>query len=335
MKQAINHNILTDRYKRQINYLRISVTDRCNLRCRYCVAPGGINLVPRSEILRYEEIFRLAGVAIDCGINKLRITGGEPLARRNITELIRMLAQIQGLADLGLTTNGSYLKLMAGEVYRAGLRRINVSLDTLNEAKYRWITRGAVFADVWSGICEALQAGFLPIKINVVVIRGFNDDELLSFARLTLQLPLEIRFIEFMPINNRRFWSLQRYIPYLEMQSKIITQEELIPENRTGNTGNAQSYKLPNSTGRISFISPLSDAFCSTCNRLRLTADGHLRNCLFSDKEQNIKIPLRQGADDQELGFLFKQSVAKKPKAHGLTYGMNQNICRTMRAIGG
>jgi cyclic pyranopterin phosphate synthase len=328
-------NKLIDQFGRQITYLRLSVTDRCNLRCRYCIPPTGINLIPRNEILSYEEMYRLTKVAVKCGINKLRITGGEPLIRRNIVDLISMLFQIEGLDDLGLTTNSTNLETTAKDLYQAGLRHINISLDTLNEAKYRWITRGAELTKTWLGIEKALQVGFQPLKLNVVVIKGFNDDELLPFARLTLKFPLAIRFIEFMPFNNRRFWSRTRYIPSQKMRDRINAQEELIPCHPTGGQGIAQSYRLAKGLGTVNFISPLSDNFCSACNRLRLTADGHLRSCLFSGQEMDIKTPLRQGADDEKLASFFKRAAAQKPRQHELAHRLIQDTGRAMHAVGG
>ncbi len=325
---------LIDRFGRKITYLRLSVTDRCNLRCRYCM-PARTQMIPREEILRYEEIYRLARVAVSCGINKLRITGGEPLIRKNITELVGWLAELKGVADLGLTTNGAHLAAKAKELYLAGLRRINISLDTLDEAKYRWITQGADLPAVWSGIDKALKTGFSPVKLNVVAIRGFNDDELVSLARLTLELPIEVRFIEFMPLNNRHFWGQERYISSEKMQEEICAHEELIPYSDEGKTEIAKSYRLNSGLGRVSFISPLSNDFCASCNRLRLTADGYLRSCLFSHNEHDIKTQLRQGVSENKLISCFKQAVAQKPSGHKLNSQLYKTTNRYMHAIGG
>ena len=326
---------LIDPFGRHINYLRISITDRCNLRCRYCMPAGRTRLIPREEILSYEEIYRLVKVAVSCGITKLRLTGGEPLLRKRLVSLLGMLAQIKGVDDLGLTTNGTCLPEMAKELYHAGLRRINISLDTLDEAKYRWITQGAELARVCSGIEKALQLGFQPLKLNVVVIRGFNDDELLSFTRLAHEFPLEVRFIEFMPFHNGHFWSMSRYMSSPEMQDKINAHEGLVPYYEADKREIAKSYRLNKGIGRVSFISPFSPDFCSACNRLRLTADGHLRSCLFSRKELNLKTKLRQGVSDDKLILYFKQAVAQKPPSHGLTPSLSQPTGRAMHAIGG
>jgi cyclic pyranopterin phosphate synthase len=291
--------------------------------------------MPRGNILSYEDIYRLAKVAVQCGIDKLRLTGGEPLVRRQIVRLVDMLARIDGLDDLGLTTNGTLLAAMAHDLYRAGLRRINISLDTLDGARYRWITRGAELARVRSGIDKALEVGFSPVKLNVVVIRGFNDDELLSFSRLALELPLQVRFIEFMPFNNGHFWGRGRYISSREMRDRINSHEELVPGCGMSEAGIATGYRLAGGLGTVSFISPLSASFCSSCNRLRLTADGYLRSCLFSPQELDIKSKLSQGVSDDELILSFKLAAARKPKGHGLECCTDRNTGRAMHAVGG
>ncbi len=328
-------NNMIDNFGRRINYLRLSVTDRCNLRCRYCMPPGGVSLIAHEEILSYEEMSRLVSVAGQCGINKLRITGGEPLVRRGIIDLVQMLVKIKRLDDLGLTTNGVRLAELAKDLYKAGLRRTNISLDTLSADKYRWITRNAGLSRVWSGIDEALRLGFYSVKLNVVVIGGFNDDELLSFARLTFKYPLEIRFIEFMPFHKNHLWNYKRHVSAQDMRGRINVYEKLIPQHRTNKTKIAVDYKLLGGLGMVSFISPFSSGFCSSCNRLRLTADGYLRNCLFSNQELDIKTPLRCGENDAELATFFHKAVNRKPPGHGLTLRSIQPAGRAMYAIGG
>lgn len=325
---------LIDRFGRRITYLRLSVTDRCNLHCRYCM-PARTRMIPREEILSYEEIYRVAEAAVSCGIDKLRLTGGEPLIRKNITELVGMLTRLEGVADLGLTTNGTHLAAMAKELYQAGLRRINISLDSLDKTKYRWISQGAELAAVWSGIDKALEIGFNPIKLNVVAIRGFNDDELVSFTRLAEEFPIEVRFIEFMPFNNSHFWGQERYISSMKIREKICAHVELTPCDDEDKAKIAKSYRLANGSDKVSFISPLSDDFCAACNRLRLTADGYLRSCLFSHDEHDIKTQLRQRVNMNELISCFKQAVAQKPAGHQLNSQLYKTTNRHMHAIGG
>ncbi len=326
---------MIDSYGRQINYLRLSVTDRCNLRCRYCMPAQGNSLISREEILSYEELSRALKVAVGCGINKLRLTGGEPLVRRGIIDLVRMLAKTEGLDDLGLTTNAIKLVELAPDLYKAGLRRINISLDTLSADKYRWITRYAGLSKVWSGIHEALKIGFHSVKLNVVVIRGFNDDELPAFARLAFKYPIEIRFIEFMPFHKNHLWSYKHYISSKEMREKLTVHEKLIPQHKVKRTEIAESYELAGGAGTVSFISPLSSSFCSSCNRLRLTADGYVGNCLFSNQKLDIKTSLRRGVSDEELAKIFYKAVTRKPQGHGLSLKSIQYTGRAMHAIGG
>ncbi len=322
---------LIDNYGRKINYLRISITDRCNLRCRYCIPSDGIKLIARNEILSYEEIYKLAKIGAGYGINKIRLTGGEPLIRKNAAGLINMLVGIKGLQSLGLTTNGILLVQLADELYQAGLRKINISLDTLDKNKYNWITRGANLDILWAGILKAVKIGYRRLKLNVVVIKGFNDEELPAFARLTREFPIDVRFIEFMPFKNAYFRNQGHYISSYESKQKIAACEKLIPNNSKSEL----RYKLVDGLGELSFISPLSRPFCASCNRLRLTADGQLRNCLFSPHEINIKSALRTGATEAELAALLNEAVRKKPLGHELSERIIQDTGRAMHSIGG
>jgi cyclic pyranopterin phosphate synthase len=286
---------LVDQYNRNINYLRISVTDRCNLRCIYCMPMEGIDLRETSEILTYEELCEIARVATLKGISKIRLTGGEPLVRKDLVKFIGMLSQLPGLTDLSITTNAILLKEFAQTLYNAGLKRINVSLDSLQEERYRDITRGGDLKRVWEGIEAAANAGISPIKINVVVIRGLNDDELIDFARLSLKHPYQIRFIEYMPVGVSNGWEKEKYLSYEAMLKTIETFLPLVPVQEPAKSGPAKIYRFQESKGEIGFITPLSQHFCQTCNRLRLTADGKLRTCLFSDEEIDLKSALRTG----------------------------------------
>jgi len=310
---------LSDSFQRPIDYLRISVTDRCNLRCIYCMPAEGINLLPREDILSYEEIHRIAVTAAELGIKKVRITGGEPLVRIDLSSLIRMLAQIEAIDDIALTTNGTLLAQYADELKAAGLRRVNISLDTLKPDKFKLITRGGDFYHVLEGINAAGAAGLNPIKINVVVMAGSNDDELLDFARKTIEEGWHVRFIEQMPFN--REFADSSFVPVNEMQERLAALGELEPSTVKGN-GPAKYYRLPRAKGTIGFITPVSQHFCFRCNRLRLTADGKLRPCLLSEREFDLRQPLRQGISAEELKKLIKRAVDSKPQQHRLAEGV-------------
>jgi cyclic pyranopterin phosphate synthase len=309
---------LSDSFQRPVDYLRISVTDRCNLRCIYCMPAEGINLIPHEDVLSYEEIHLIAATAAELGIKKVRITGGEPLVRISLSSLIRMLAQIDAIDDIALTTNGTLLARYADELKAAGLRRVNISLDTLKPDKFRLITRGGDLDSVLEGIDAAGAAGLNPIKINVVVMAGSNDDELLDFARKTMEEGWHVRFIEYMPFNREMADS--SFVPVNEMQERLASLGELEPSTVKGN-GPAKYYRLPRAKGTIGFITPVSQHFCFRCNRLRLTADGKLRPCLLSEQEVDLRQPLRQGISAEELKKLIKKAVDSKPRQHKLAQG--------------
>jgi len=309
---------LSDSFQRPIDYLRISVTDRCNLRCRYCMPAEGIHLMPHADILSYEEIYDVAEAAAGLGINKIRITGGEPLVRAGLPELVRMLAQLDGVDDIALTTNGTLLAHYAEELKSAGLRRINVSLDSLKPDKFKHITRGGRLDEVQKGIEAARSAGLNPLKINVVVMPGVNDDELLDFAARTVHDGWHIRFIEHMPFGENTPGS--PFISVSEMRQRLAALGELEPCSVKGN-GPAKYFRLPQANGTIGFITPVSEHFCFHCNRLRLTADGKLRPCLLSEEEIDMRQPLRDGISSAELKSLIKKAVARKPLRHRLADG--------------
>lgn len=328
-------NRLTDNFNRKINYFRISVTDRCNLRCVYCMPKEGMALIGHDDILRFEEIERVVRITAAKGMSKIRITGGEPLVRRGIVGFIRNLCAIPGIEDVSLTTNGLFLKKLAKPLYEAGMRRINISLDSLIAEKYRDITRGGDIEKVFEGISEARRAGFNPIKVNVVVIKGLNDDEVVSFAKLTLERPVEIRFIEFMPVGNDNGWDMDSFVSNRELRERIADIGELEPLEHRGNDGPASVYRIKGAAGRIGFISPLSSHFCESCNRLRLTADGRLRSCLFSDDETDLKELIRKGCSDSELEEIITRTIVLKPMKH-IALEPNFHKCqRGMSAIGG
>ena len=326
---------LIDPFNRHINYLRSSVTDRCNLRCIYCMPREGISPIGHDEILRYEEILRVARCAAEKGITKIRITGGEPLVRRGIIDCIADLGRIPGIADLSITTNGVLLEACAQALYRSGIRRINISLDTLHPEKYKTITRGGDINAVLAGISKAREAGFAPIKINVVAMRNVNDDEAVEFARLTMDRPVHIRFIEFMPVAGQTTWEEAQFISSEELQSRISALGPLIPLEADEKAGPAKMFQLEGAQGKLGFVTALSSHFCASCNRLRLTADGKLRACLFSDDETDLKPLLRGGCSDAELSSIIEQAIRSKPQRHKIHEAAYKKCSRTMSAIGG
>ena len=316
---------LSDSFQRPINYLRISVTDRCNLRCVYCMPAEGVDLRPHSDILSYEEINTVARAAAELGINKLRITGGEPLIRLGLPQLIRMLAGIEAIEDIALTTNGVLLAEYAGELKQAGLKRVNISLDTLNPDRFERITRGeSELKQVLEGIEAARRVGLEPVKLNMVVMSGINDDELLDFAAKTIDEGWHIRFIELMPVAGNGD-NAPRFVSATEMRKRLGPLGELEPCLPGIGNGPAKYFRLAKAKGTIGFITPVSEHFCFNCNRMRLTADGKLRPCLLSDYEIDLKQPLRDGISKAGLKKLFKQAVAGKPLQHGLAEGQVPN----------
>ncbi|MBI5455135.1 MAG: GTP 3',8-cyclase MoaA, partial [Deltaproteobacteria bacterium] len=315
---------LVDSYERKIDYLRISVTDRCNLRCVYCMPPEGIDLTESSNILRYEEFYRIARIAAAHGVSKIRITGGEPLVRKGIIEFLASLAAIPGIEDLSLTTNGVLLKDYAQRLKDAGLKRVNVSLDSLKRERFQKMTRGDNLQDVLEGLDAAEKAGLTPVKINMVVIKGFNDDEVLDFALMSKSRPYHVRFIEYMPFNTQEGWQRDKCLTMKEL--KNIIEEKLGPlepvKDPKGGAGPARRYRFKDAPGEVGFISPVSEHFCGSCNRLRLTSDGKLRVCLFSDSEIDIRKALRDGSGDEVIEHLLFKAVAEKPERHHI----NENI---------
>ena len=344
-----------DAFHRSIDYLRVSVTDRCNLRCVYCMPPQGVPLRPHEEILTYEEIELIVRAAVGLGIRRVRLTGGEPLVRLDIVELVRALRAIPGLEDLSMTTNGILLPRYAQALAEAGLDRVNISLDTLRPERFHKITRLGRLEDVLAGIEAAHAAGLEPVKINFVAVRNLNDDEIVDFARQTREQGWHVRFIEFMPVGiwsaNDEAWKRDGFLPVRVIRQRIESAlGELIPypgpasqtDFATGVSssvrllggGPARYYRLPGATGTIGFISAVSQHFCATCNRLRLTADGRLRPCLLSDIELDIRAPLRAGATLEQVQELLRRAVALKPAGHRLSEGLSPHR-RTMSQIGG
>ena len=328
--------MLVDRFGRKVTYLRISVTDRCNLRCVYCMPTEGVTWQTHETILSYEEIAQVVRLAAEQGVSEIRLTGGEPLIRKNLPELIQIIASIPGIEDISLTTNGILLAEQAEQLAKAGLTRINVSLDTFSPEKFARITRGGSLERVWRGLEAAEALGLAPIKLNVVAMRGINDDEILAMARTTEQRDWHMRFIEIMPVKNQTSWGPDFPLPedtYLSIQNMlaILAPLGLEPSAERSGSGPAREYRIPGAPGRIGFISPLGEQFCDRCNRLRLTADGALRPCLLHDIEVPLREPLRRGED---LLPYFEQAMALKPLEHELSQN-NRPTGRCMMQIGG
>lgn len=324
-----------DPYRRCIDYLRLSITDRCNLRCIYCMPREGVPKLTHQEILRYEEILHLGRIVTAMGINKIRITGGEPLVRKDLLYLCEGLAALPGLKSLSVTTNGVLLSHFAKGLFEAGIKRINVSLDTVQVDKYAAITHGDCFHQVWDGIVKAQEIGFHPIKLNAVVMRGINDDEIEDLGRLTFRFPFHVRFIEFMPFQaeagDRRFLSAD------EILRKLSRVAPLTVVQKDGDTnGPADHFQFQGALGKIGIISPVSHHFCPTCNRLRVTADGGLRTCLFSRTEVDLRTPLRRGIPDEQIMEIIRKAIVDKPERHSLDSEVFRRcISRPMFSIGG
>jgi cyclic pyranopterin phosphate synthase len=331
----VNSNELVDREKRHLNYLRISVTDRCNLRCLYCVPDGRIPKLDHSDILSFEEILRILKIGIKLGIKKVRVTGGEPLMRKGVVAFLGQLARIKELKDVSLTTNGVLLSTYAQEIFNAGIRRINVSLDSLNPINFATITGYDQFHRVWEGIEKAHGIGFSPMKMNVVAMRGINDNEILDFAELSFKYPFHIRFIEYMPIGNSRTQA-QNQILTPEIMDRVSSLGKLIAIDSGYTDGPARRYRIEGAKGEIGFISALSHHFCNHCNRLRLTADGKLRACLLSDDHLPVKAVLRSGGLDEEITDIFRSVAKQKATKHRLSPGGCSVVVRDqMQGIGG
>ena len=316
---------MLDKFGREITYLRLSVTDLCNLRCRYCMPEEGVPKKDHAAMLTEDEMILAVEAAASLGITKLRITGGEPLVKKNILSICRRAARVPGIREVCMTTNGLRLPELAVPLREAGVRRLNISLDTLDSEKYAQITRCGVLSDALAGIHAALKAGFEKIKLNAVLIGGFNDDEIEEMAKLTLRYPLDMRFIELMPMGENGFGK-EAYLPYTEVLRRL---PELMP--LPGEGGAAKLYRLPGALGNVGLISPISAHFCSGCNRLRLTADGKLKPCLHSSAEYPIK-----GLDKAGMAAVMKEAILGKPEWHGLLdYANRSQSARSMNRIGG
>ena len=329
-----NPSELIDISNRRLNYLRVSITDRCNLRCMYCEPHKRMEKLYHEQILRYEEFIRLIRIGVRLGINKVRVTGGEPLVRKGVDNFLRQLGHIKGLQDISLTTNGVLLKDHLDRLRKAGITRINISLDSLNPEKFRKITGSNDFCKVWETIIEAHKRGFYPIKLNVVVLGGVNDHEIIDLAKLSFDYPFHIRFIEYMPVGPKPL-SFDRAIYADEILERLKSLGELVPVRREFLDGPARRYKFRGAPGEIGIICPISHHFCDQCNRLRITAEGRLRACLLSNDFIDLKKPIRSGASDEELSALFVKAVSDKPAKHHLISDCKEHISDQMSSIGG
>ena len=338
-------NRLIDNFGREISYLRVSITDRCNCRCIYCQSEKPFEFIPHQEILRYEEIVEIIKEAVNLRITKVRITGGEPLVREGIVDFIRQLRKLDKLEDISLTTNGFFLAEYAKKLKAAGLNRVNISLDSLQEVKYKKITRGGDLKRALKGIDSALKADLLPIKINTVLIKGINDNEVSDFVKLTLKRPLNIRFIELMPFGKEAIDKFKNeFISVYEIREKLIKEYSLNPIEINNGNGPAIYFQVKGGEGTVGFITALSQHFCQSCNRIRLTSDGKLRPCLFSNKEVDIKKAIRKTDKDKYNATTLRKKIIRnklieaiklKPAGHKLDVKNQNNLPFQMSRIGG
>ncbi|XP_060018785.1 molybdenum cofactor biosynthesis protein 1 isoform X1 [Lagenorhynchus albirostris] len=323
---------LTDSFGRRHSYLRISLTEKCNLRCQYCMPEEGVPLTPKADLLTTEEILTLARLFVKEGVDKIRLTGGEPLIRPDVVDIVAQLHQLEGLRTIGVTTNGINLARLLPQLQEAGLSTINISLDTLVPAKFEFIVRRKGFRKVMEGIHKAIELGYSPVKVNCVVMRGLNEDELLDFVALTEGLPLDVRFIEYMPFDGNK-WNFKKMVSYKEMLDTLRQQWpelEKLPEEESST---AKAFKIPGFRGRVSFITSMSEHFCGTCNRLRITADGNLKVCLFGNSEVSLRDHLRAGASEEELLRIIGAAVGRKKRQHAGMFNISQMKNRPMILI--
>ncbi|XP_059907944.1 molybdenum cofactor biosynthesis protein 1 isoform X2 [Gadus macrocephalus] len=325
---------LTDSFGRRHSYLRISLTEKCNLRCQYCMPEEGVKLTPRAQLLTTAEVLRLARLFVHQGVDKIRLTGGEPLIRPDVLDIIAELRKLEGLKTIAVTTNGMNLARLLPKLKDSGLDLLNISLDTLIPAKFEFIVRRKGFHKVMEGIDKALEMGYNPVKVNCVVMRGLNEDEILDFVALTEKKPIEVRFIEYMPFDGNK-WNFKKMVSYQEMLDCIKQQWPALEMVPTGHADTAKGYKVPGFAGKVGFISSMSDHFCGSCNRLRLTADGNLKVCLFGNSEVSLRDELRSGATETQLLDIIGAAVGRKKKQHAGMLNLSKMKNRPMILIGG
>ena len=322
-----------DSFGRRIDYLRISLTDRCNMRCVYCMPAVGMQFQPRPELLTNDELLLVVRAAATAGFRKLRLTGGEPALRQDLVELIRAMKAVPGIEQIAMTTNALRLRKLAEPLKAAGLDRVNISIDSLDPVKFRQLTRGGNLDEVWAGIRAADAAGLRPLKLNAVIVRGMNDDEVVELARLTIDRPWQVRFIEVMPLVGVADIADGGVVPSAELIERIDRELGIEFLGWYG-ADPARTYTIPGAQGKLGFISSVSDPFCATCNRMRLTADGKLHLCLLRDNEVDLRGALRSGASDSEIEAIIRYAVHTKPWGHGLPQGIKPTL-RGMSQLGG
>ena len=334
---GIMNDTLIDTFGRRHNNLRISVTDRCNIRCFYCMPADNVQFMDRKDLLTYEEIERFVRVAVALGVNKVRLTGGEPLVRRDLHKLVRVLAKIPEIQDIGITTNGILLAENARKLWDAGLRRVNVSLDALDPVRFTEITRRGGYEQVIEGIQAAQSTGFNPVKINAVSIRGMTEDQIVPFGHFARETGVEMRFIEFMPLDADNAWEREKVLFAHEIIETLSTEiMPLVPRGHDDPSAPATEFEFADGVGRIGFIASVSRPFCANCNRFRLTADGKLRNCLFSLEETDVKAIIRDPSkSDSDIAAAIQSSIAEKKEGHEINTARFIQPERPMYSIGG
>ncbi|KAH1051451.1 hypothetical protein GYH30_021382 [Glycine max] len=327
-------DMLVDSFGRLHTYLRISLTERCNLRCQYCMPADGVELTPSPQLLTKTEILRCANLFVSSGVNKIRLTGGEPTIRKDIEDICLELSTLKGLKTLSMTTNGIALARKLPKLKECGLNSVNISLDTLVPAKFEFMTRRKGHEKVMDSINAAIDLGFNPVKVNCVVMRGFNDDEICDFVELTREKPIDIRFIEFMPFDGN-VWNVKKLVPYSEMLDTVMKQFTSLKRVQDQPTDTAKNFTIDGHAGRISFITSMTEHFCAGCNRLRLLADGNFKVCLFGPSEISLRDPLRRGAEDDELREIIAAAVKRKKASHAGMFDIAKTANRPMIHIGG
>ncbi|CAA7409491.1 unnamed protein product [Spirodela intermedia] len=327
-------DMLVDKFGRMHNYLRISLTERCNLRCQYCMPDEGVELTPSPQLLSQDEIIRLASIFVGAGVDKIRLTGGEPTIRKDIDDICLRLSSLMGLKKLAITTNGLTLAKRLPRLKECGLNLVNISLDTLVPAKFEFMTRRKGHERVMDSIDAAIQLGYNPVKVNCVIMRGINDDEICDFVELTREKPINVRFIEFMPFDGN-VWNVKKLVPYAEMMDRVLQKYRGVRRLKDHPTDTAKNFMVDGHLGTISFITSMTEHFCSGCNRLRLLADGNFKVCLFGPSEVSLRDPLRSGVDDSGMREIIGCAVKRKKAAHAGMFDLAKTTNRPMIHIGG
>ncbi|XP_058073406.1 GTP 3',8-cyclase, mitochondrial [Magnolia sinica] len=333
-KDSSVSDMLIDSFGRLHTYLRISLTERCNLRCQYCMPAEGVELTPSSELLSQDEIIRLASLFVSSGVDKIRLTGGEPTIRKDVEDICLRLSNLRGLKTIAMTTNGIVLAKKLPKLKECGLNSVNISLDTLVPAKFELMTRRKGHGRVMESIDAAVELGYNPVKVNCVIMRGLNDDEICDFVELTRNKPINVRFIEFMPFDGN-VWNVKKLVPYAEMLDRVVRRFDGLKRLQDHPTDTAKNFMIDGHCGTVSFITSMTEHFCAGCNRLRLLADGNFKVCLFGPSEVSLRDPLRSGIDDVGLKEIIGAAVKRKKAAHAGMFDLAKTANRPMIHIGG